>query len=99
MVGGVSGVARDIIPFGIANGMPASLRGLNVIGMSRSGIDEKTIKACTRAFMFIFKGKDGTFAERVMAAREKFSDNPMVLEQLDFIDESLKGKRNITIAD
>ncbi|MBP1531892.1 MAG: acyl-ACP--UDP-N-acetylglucosamine O-acyltransferase [Alphaproteobacteria bacterium] len=99
MVGGVSGVARDIIPFGIANGMPASLRGLNVIGMSRSGIDEKTIKSCTRAFMYIFKGKDGTFAERVASAFEKFKDNEMVIEQLQFIQESLKGKRNITIAD
>ena len=49
--------------------------------------------------MFIFKGKDGTFAERVEAAKEKFKDNPMVMEQLAFIDESLKGKRNITIAD
>ena len=99
MVGGVSGVARDIIPFGIANGVPARLRGLNVIGMSRSGIDEKTIKSCTRAFMFIFKGKDGNFNERVDAAFEKFKDNDMVIEQLNFIKESLQGKRNITTAD
>jgi len=99
MVGGVSGVSRDVIPFGIANGMPARLRGLNVIGMSRSGIDEKTIKACTRAFMFIFKGKEGNFEERVNAAYEKFKDNPMVIEQLDFIKESLQGKRNVTVAE
>ena len=92
-------MSRDIIPFGIANGMAARLRGLNVIGMSRSGIDEKTIKACTRAFMFIFKGKEGNFEERVNAAYEKFKDNPMVIEQLDFIKESLQGKRNVTVAE
>ena len=79
--------------------MPASLRGLNVIGMSRSGIDEHTIKSCTRAFMYIFKGKEGTFVERVEKAFEKFADSPMVMEQLEFIKESLAGKRNITIAE
>ena len=99
MIGGVSGVARDVIPFGIVNGMPARLRGLNVIGMKRSGIDESVIKACTRAFMFIFKGKDGTFEERVNAAFEKYQDNAMVQEQLNFIKESLSGKRNITTED
>ena len=99
MVGGVSGVARDIIPFGIANGMPARLRGLNVIGMKRSGIDEAAIKACTRAFMFVFKGKEGTFEERVNAAFEKYKDNEMVQEQLRFIKESLSGKRNVTVAE
>ena len=79
--------------------MPAKLRGLNVIGMSRSGIDEKQIKACTRAFMFIFKGKEGNFNERLAAAEEKFKDNEMVMEQIAFIKESLKGKRNVTVAE
>ena len=45
--------------------------------------DEKTIKACTRAFMFIFKGKEGTFVERVEAAFEKFKDKtPLIFENL-----------------
>ena len=49
--------------------------------------------------MFIFKGKEGNFEERVNAAYEKFKDNPMVIEQLDFIKESLQGKRNVTVAE
>ena len=32
-------------------------------------------------------------------AAEKFKDNEMVMEQIDFIKESLAGKRNLTIAD
>lgn len=99
MVGGVSGVARDIIPFGIANGMPARLRGLNVVGLKRSGLDESVIKSCTRAFMFIFKGKEGNFSERLAAAEEKFRDNEMVTEQIAFIKDSLAGKRNLTVAE
>jgi hypothetical protein len=49
--------------------------------------------------MFIFKGKEGNFEERVNAATEKVKDNEMVMEQIEFIKESLKGKRNITVAE
>lgn len=99
MIGGVSGVDRDVIPFGIVTGERGKLRGLNVIGMKRSGIDEATIKSVTRAYMFIFKGKEGTFEERLKIAHEKYRDNEMIMEQLQFIDESLEGRRKIMIAD
>ena len=37
MIGGVSGITRDVIPFGFAFGPRADLVGLNVIGMKRRG--------------------------------------------------------------
>ena len=49
--------------------------------------------------MFVFKGKEGTFEERVNQAFEKYKDNAMVMEQLEFIKESLGGKRNVTVAE
>ncbi len=99
MIGGLSGVDRDVIPFGIVTGERGKLRGLNVIGLKRSGFEESVVKSISRAFMFIFKGKEGTFEERLHLAREKYKDNAMVLEQLDFIDESLAGRRKVMIAD
>lgn len=99
MIGGLSGVARDVIPFGIVTGDRGKLRGLNVIGLKRSGFDESTVKAITRAYMFIFKGKEGTFEERVKQAHEKFKDNAMIMEQIEFIDEALEGRRNIMTAE
>ena len=99
MIGGMSGVERDVIPFGIVTGDRGRLRGLNVIGLKRSGVDEHTVKSVTRAFMYIFKGKEDTFDIRVEKAREKFADNPMVMEQLDFISESLHGRRKIMTAE
>ncbi len=35
MIGGVSGVRGDVIPFGLANGDYAYLEGLNIVGMRR----------------------------------------------------------------
>ncbi len=99
MLGGLSGVDRDVIPFGIVTGDRGKLRGLNVIGLKRSGFDEATIKAVTRAFMFIFKGKEGTFEERLAQAHEKYKDNEMIMEQVRFIDEALEGRRKIMTAE
>ncbi len=99
MVGGLSGVDRDVIPFGIVTGDRGKLRGLNVVGLKRSGYDEHTVKSISRAFMFLFKGKEGTFDERLEQAKEKFKDNEMVMEQLKFIAEGLEGRRKIMMAD
>lgn len=99
MIGGMSGVERDVIPFGIVTGDRGKLRGLNVIGLKRSGIDEHTVKSVTRAFMYMFKGKEDTFEVRIEKAKEKFADNEMVMEQIKFIEESLHGRRKIMTAE
>lgn len=99
MIGGMTGVDRDVIPFGIVTGDRGKLRGLNVIGLKRSGFDEKVVKSITRAFMFIFKGKEGNFEQRVEQAKEKFKDNEMVMEQIKFIEVALAGRRNVMQAD
>ena len=99
MIGGLSGVDRDVIPFGIVTGERGKLRGLNVIGLKRSGFEESVVKSISRAFMFIFKGKEGTFEERLVQAREKYKDNAMVMEQLDWNDDSFDGRRKVINAD
>ena len=99
MVGGMSGVDRDVIPFGMVAGDRGKLRGLNVIGLKRSGLDEHTVKSITRAFMFLFKGKEGNFESRLAEAKEKYKDNALVMEQLKFIDEALVGRRNVIQAE
>ena len=99
MIGGLSGVDRDVIPFGIVTGDRGKLRGLNVIGLKRSGYDEGVVKSITKAFMFIFKCNEGTFEDRLAQALEKFKDNEMVMEQVKFIDEALQGRRKIMVAE
>ncbi len=99
MIGGLSGVDRDVIPFAIVTGERGKLRGLNVIGLKRSGYAPEVVKAISRAFMYIFKGKEDNFETRVQKAKEMYKDNEMVMEQLNFIEVSLDGRRNVMIAD
>ena len=99
MIGGMTGVARDVIPFAMVTGDRGKLRGLNVIGLKRSGYDEPTVKAVTRAYMYIFKSTDGTFEERVKNAKEKYKDNPMIMEQVAFIEEAMHSRRQVLVAE
>jgi UDP-N-acetylglucosamine acyltransferase len=83
-VGGLTGVAYDVIPFGMINGNPGVLSGLNIVGMTRAGIARETIHRVRRAYKDIFEGEE---AVRVAAARirDDYLDCPEVLEILDFI--------------
>ena len=85
MIGGVSGVEGDVIPFGSVIGNRARLAALNVIGLRRRGFDKAAIHRLHMAFKALY-GKQGVFAQRLQATRENFGDDPLVAEMLAFID-------------
>ena len=85
MVGGVSGVEADVIPFGSVIGNRARLVGLNVIGLKRRGFDKTQIMLLRTAFAALFRGA-GVFAERLAEVRARCGDDPLVAEVLAFID-------------
>jgi UDP-N-acetylglucosamine acyltransferase len=85
MIGGVSGVEGDVIPFGNVIGNRARLAALNVIGLRRRGFDKPAIQRLHMAFRALYS-KEGVFAMRLEATRAKFGDDPLVAEILAFID-------------
>jgi UDP-N-acetylglucosamine acyltransferase len=85
MVGGVSGVESDVIPFGSVIGNRARLVGLNVIGLKRRGFDKPQIMRLRTAFAALFRGP-GVFAERLAEVRARCGDDSLVAEVLAFID-------------
>jgi UDP-N-acetylglucosamine acyltransferase len=85
MIGGVSGVEADVIPFGSVIGNRARLAGLNVIGLKRRGFDKAQIMRLHAAFGSLFR-KDGVFAQRLSATRAAHAGDALVDEILAFID-------------
>jgi UDP-N-acetylglucosamine acyltransferase len=85
MIGGVSGVEGDVIPFGSVIGNRARLVGLNVVGLKRRGFEKAAIMSLRAAFRTLFKD-EGVFAERLAATRAAFGHDPLVAEVLTFID-------------
>jgi UDP-N-acetylglucosamine acyltransferase len=93
-VGGMSGVTRDIIPYGISTGRIAHLAGINVVGLKRRGFDKPTIHAIHRAYERFFKSS-GTRAERLAAVSAAFGSVPAVAMLLDFIRDA--GNRPLAL--
>ena len=61
MIGGVSGVEGDVIPFGSVIGNRARLAGLNVVGLKRRGFEKAQIQLLRAAFRVLFR-REGVFA-------------------------------------
>jgi UDP-N-acetylglucosamine acyltransferase len=85
MIGGVSGVEGDVIPFGSVIGNRARLSGLNVVGLKRRGFEKAAIMSLRAAFRVLFKA-EGVFAHRLAETRAEFGLDPLVAEVLAFID-------------
>ncbi|WP_408015579.1 acyl-ACP--UDP-N-acetylglucosamine O-acyltransferase [Rhizobium alarense] len=83
-IGGLSAVAYDVIPYGMLNGNPGILGGLNVVGMARAGMEKATIHRVRKAFKSIFEG-DGSIRANAAAIRDEFADCVPVVQILDFI--------------
>jgi UDP-N-acetylglucosamine acyltransferase len=83
-IGGLSAVSYDVIPFGMLNGNPGLLEGLNIVGMSRSGVERSVMHRVRRAYKAIFEGP-ASVRENAMAIREEYADCKEVMDILDFI--------------
>jgi UDP-N-acetylglucosamine acyltransferase len=93
-VGGCAAVAGDVIPYGIVMGNHAQLRGLNVIGMKRSGMARADIFAMRSAYKVIFD-PSRPVAENIPEAERQFGDFAIVRDVLDFIQA--RGKRQFVV--
>jgi UDP-N-acetylglucosamine acyltransferase len=84
MIGGMSGVERDVIPYGQVMGDRARLCGLNIIGMQRRGFTREDIQGLRYAYQFLFSS-DGTLSDRVTETEARFSGIAPVDDILNFI--------------
>ena len=95
MIGGMSGVENDVIPFGSVMGERAGLAGLNLIGLKRRGFDRETIHALRNLYKDVFEGAEGTLAERTTQALMSYQDIEAVKQVADFIQTD--SKRQICV--
>lgn len=84
MIGGMTGVERDVIPFASAVGDRARLVGINIIGMQRRGFSREEIQTLRSAYQLLFS-EGGTMAERVEEIAERFREDRPVMRMVEFI--------------
>ncbi len=88
MIGGMTGVLHDVIPYGLSTGNRNSLQGLNLIGLRRSKFENKEILGLSEAYKEIFATKNIT--NNISNLNGSFQDNPLVKEVIEFITKDKK---------
>jgi UDP-N-acetylglucosamine acyltransferase len=88
MVGGMTGVLNDVIPYGLSIGNRNYLQGLNLIGLRRSNLNNKDILGLTEAYKEIFATKNLT--DNLSKLNGEFKENPLVKDVIEFITKDKK---------
>jgi UDP-N-acetylglucosamine acyltransferase len=83
VIGGMSGVESDVIPYGRVKGERAHLAGLNLIGLERGGFDKDTVKTLQRAMKQLFEG-EGTMEERLSVMEQEYRTQDIVMNMISF---------------
>ena len=84
LIGGVSAVTKDVIPFGSVWGVHAHLEGLNLVGLKRRGFSRESINDLRAAYRLLF-AEEGTFQERLDDVAQAYSGVEHVMEIVNFI--------------
>ncbi len=88
MIGGMTGVLNDVIPYGLATGNRNILHGLNLIGLRRAKFENKDILGLSEAYKEIFATKNLT--ENIKKLNGAFMENQLVKNVVDFIIKDKK---------
>ena len=88
MIGGMTGVLHDVIPYGLSTGNRNTLNGLNLIGLRRAKFDNKDILGLSEAYKEIFATKKLT--ENINKLNGEFKENPLVKNVIEFITKDKK---------
>ena len=88
MIGGMTGVLNDVIPYGLSIGNRNFLQGLNLIGLRRKKISNKSILSLSEAYKEIFK--TDKLNENLNNLNGLFKDNVLVNDVIEFINKDKK---------
>ena len=92
IIGGCAKVAQDVPPFMIAEGHPATTRGINLVGLQRRGFPEDAIRALKSAYKKLFLKKDANLALALSSLKATHAaSDPHVAHLIHFIESSQRG--------
>jgi UDP-N-acetylglucosamine acyltransferase len=83
IIGAVTMVTNDVIPYGLVQAPRGQLDGLNLVGLKRRGVARADITALRAAFQMLAQG-EGAFQDRARRLGEE-TESDYVREIVDFI--------------
>ena len=89
MVGGMSGLEKNLIPYGLYIGIRSNMKGLNLIGLKRKGLDNRKIKTLNQFIEKVFN-KNDSIENNLNKVNNEFKSIAEIKEIIDFIEKSNK---------
>jgi UDP-N-acetylglucosamine acyltransferase len=90
ITGGCSKIVQDVPPFMIADGNPAEIRGVNLVGLERKGFPPESVKLIKEAFRLIYRSKYNT-RQAIEAMRKELPPCEEVGQIVEFIEQTERG--------
>src|SRR6266540_3147253 len=90
ITGGCSKIVQEVPPFMIADGNPAEIRGVNLVGLERKNFAPESVKLIKEAFRLIYRSKYNT-RQAVEAMRKELPQTEEITEIIQFIEKSERG--------
>jgi UDP-N-acetylglucosamine acyltransferase len=90
MIGGCSKIVQDVPPYFIADGNPASVRAVNVVGLQRRGFTEDQITIIRRARRSLYDENLNT-SQALALLEEELGCQPEVQTIINFVRNSQRG--------
>ncbi len=88
MIGGMTGVLNDVIPYGLSIGNRNYLQGLNLIGLRRKNVPNKEILSLSDAYKEIFKTEKLTL--NLDNLNNSIKNNILINDVIEFIKKDKK---------
>ena len=90
IIGGVSKVVQDVIPFATVDGHPARVYGLNRLGLKRAGIKTDVQENLKHALKLLFRSGLSR-EEALQKIKRECGQSPEIAHLVDFIQHSERG--------
>jgi UDP-N-acetylglucosamine acyltransferase len=90
ITGGCSKIVQDVPPFMIADGNPAVVRGVNVVGLERRGYPADTIRGLKEAYRVLYRSNLNT-KQAVEELDKSFGVLDEVRQLIAFVEGSQRG--------
>src|SRR2546427_7127315 len=90
ITGGCSKIVQDVPPFMIADGNPAEIRGVNLVGLERKNFLPESVKLIKEAFRLIYRSKYNR-RQAIEAMQKELPQTEEITEIIQFIEQSERG--------
>ena len=90
ITGGCSKIVQDVPPFMIADGNPAEIRGINLVGLERNGFTAESVKTIKQAFRLIYRSNYHT-RQAIEAIQKELPPADEITQIVEFIQKSERG--------